>query len=79
MKTVHVKPLTYTKPPQGQENQGSVASQIARCGVGARVLLSQQIGKGLMGTGWDLNHHPRPQMVMCFVSAAGRAEPQAGS
>lgn len=23
-----------------------------------------------MGTWWDLNHHPRPQMVVCFVFAA---------
>lgn len=27
-------------------------------------------GKGLMGTWWDSHHHPRPQMVVCFVFAA---------
>lgn len=43
--------------------------------LGAGILFNLQSGKGLMGTWWNSNHHLRPQMVMCFVSAAGKSEP----
>lgn len=45
----------------------SKSSQVL-CGAG--VPNSLQTRKGLMGTWWDSNHHPRPQMVVCFVFAA---------